>query len=69
MLQKVLSQMFLVSLSVAVSVLVMIYGWGLRPLSWWWIVGAGVFVNTVLRVLATRVEEDGKKPEPRKEGK
>lgn len=62
MLQKVLSQLFLISLMVATSVLVLMYGWGLHPQSWWWIIGGGVFVNTALRLLADRIEEDGKKP-------
>jgi len=28
-----------ISLAIAVSILVMINGWGLEPKSWWWIIG------------------------------
>jgi len=27
--------------------MVLIYGWGLEPISWWWIIGVGV----ILRIL------------------
>jgi hypothetical protein len=36
---KLLSYMFLLCVMVGLSVLVMMYGWGLKPQSWWWIIG------------------------------
>lgn len=39
-----------------VSILVMIYGWGIQPVSWWWIVGGGI----VVRVLIATIEAAGK---------
>lgn len=30
-------------LSVGVGVLIMIFGWGLQPVSWGWIIGGGTF--------------------------
>lgn len=59
-MEKVLSQLFLVSLAVGTTVLTMMFGWGLQPKSWWWIVGCGVFANTAIRLLANTLEE--KKP-------
>ena len=32
-----------IAISIGVSVLVMIHGWGLDPKSWWWIVGVYFF--------------------------
>jgi len=32
-------------IAIALSVLVMIKGWGLEPKSWWWIIGVGVFTR------------------------
>lgn len=58
MLQKVLSQLLLLSLMVGTSVLTLMFGWGLHPQSWWWIIGGGVFVNTALKLLANKIEED-----------
>ena len=42
-LRKFLVFIFGVCLAVALSILVMIHGWGLEPKSWWWIIGIGVF--------------------------
>jgi hypothetical protein len=43
-----------VGLSILLTILVMIYGWGLTPKSWWWIIGIGffgqVFAQTIVRL-------------------
>jgi hypothetical protein len=52
---KLLSYLFLMCLAVLTSVLVIMYGWGLQPKSWWWIIGGGVFANTFLRMLSDRI--------------
>ena len=31
---------------------VMIYGWGLAPVSWWWIIGGGVAGRIILETFA-----------------
>jgi hypothetical protein len=55
-MQKILSQLFVLSCIVGLQVSVMIFGWGLQPKSWWWIVGGGIFGATALRVLASHVD-------------
>lgn len=35
-------------ISVGMQILVLINGWGMRPQSWWWILGVGFFGNVVL---------------------
>jgi predicted membrane protein len=35
--------LFGVVLSITVSILVMIHGWGLEPKSWWWIIPISFF--------------------------
>lgn len=50
-LTKFLSTIFVYVLVVAAEVSVLVYGWGLTPKSWWWIVGIGVFGMTFLGVL------------------
>jgi len=56
-MQKILSYLFVTSLSVLLQIGVMIYGWGVHPQSWWWIIGGGVVGTTclysLLRVLET----------------
>lgn len=32
----------ILGLTLATSVAVMIYGWGLTPQSWWWIIGGAI---------------------------
>ena len=52
MLTKAIAATALFILMIIIGVLVMIYGWGLEPRSWWWIIGGGVG----LRVLVSMVE-------------
>jgi len=40
-----------ITLSVGMSVLVMIYGWGLEPKSWWWIIGVGFFGQIIAQAI------------------
>jgi hypothetical protein len=35
------------------SILIMIYGWGLEPKSWLWIIGGGVFLSLLGEVLVS----------------
>jgi len=46
--------LLLLGFSAVLGVLVMIYGWGLTPVSWWWIIG-GVIGTWVLALLITIV--------------
>lgn len=49
----------MVTISVAVGATVSIYGWGLHPKDWWWIIVpsvVGVFVNGL--ILAAMQSED-----------
>jgi hypothetical protein len=57
-LSKFLAMLFVAALLIGLSVLVMMFGWGLEPKSWWWIIGAGIFGNTALRALAQKIEKD-----------
>lgn len=38
-LRQFIVMMFGICLSITVTVGVMVYGWGLEPKSWWWIIG------------------------------
>lgn len=51
MLTKIIAQIFLIATSVLMSVLVMEYGWGLKPLSWGWIIGVGFGVQLLIQML------------------
>ena len=42
-LRRLIVTMFGLFMAVIFSILVMIYGWGLEPKSWWWIIGIGFF--------------------------
>lgn len=49
--------MLVVGLMVLSSILVMMYGWGLQPRSWGWIIGVGFFVQVALRGLSDAVSK------------
>jgi uncharacterized membrane protein len=60
-MQKFLSLVFVICLIVGLQILVMIFGWGVHPQSWWWIIGGGVFGATILRALSDALQKDGNK--------
>lgn len=42
-----LSAIFLFTATFVLSILIMMYGWGLTPQSWWWIIG-GNFLQIII---------------------
>jgi len=48
---------FGVCLTIITSIAVMIKGWGLKPCSWWWIIGVYLIGTTIAQILV----EVGKK--------
>lgn len=57
MLTRMIAQIFLIATSVLMSVLVMEYGWGLKPLSWGWIIGVGFGVQLLIQMLVEATKE------------
>ena len=55
-MDKLIAAMALYTLIIIVGVLTMIHGWGLEPKSWGWIIGAGVFGQTVLSIMQALME-------------
>jgi hypothetical protein len=55
---KFITYLCLTAVAVGLGILVMMYGWGLHPRSWAWIVGGGVFANAVLRSVFDAVEKE-----------
>jgi len=49
---KIIITLFIFVITVVVSILVMIHGWGLTPQSWWWIIGGAFFQITMLIINA-----------------
>ncbi len=47
-------------MAMVTMILVMIYGWGLEPKSWWWIIGMNLLGN-ILSQLFILVSRDKKK--------
>lgn len=45
----------------ATSILVMIYGWGIQPKSWFWIIfmyGLGLLIGSIFTVVAKKLEKE-----------
>jgi hypothetical protein len=40
-------------IALIVSIWVLMYGWGLEPKSWGWIIGGGVFIKGVIVCIET----------------
>lgn len=60
-LRDLFALMFVVALHVLLSLGVMVYGYGVQPRSWWWIIGGGVIGITALRWLSDKLVESDKK--------
>lgn len=60
-LSNFIALIFVLAVMVATSILVNIYGWGLQPKNWWWIIGVGLFWNVFARFIGDKVIEEGKK--------
>ena len=58
MVSKFIANIFILALVVGTQITVMIYGWGLKPRSWWWIIGVGFFVNMFLLHVAERLKKE-----------
>lgn len=59
-MNKILTYLCLIAMSVALSIAVMYFGWGLHVLSWRWVIGGGVFGQTVLKAIYDVVEKEFK---------
>lgn len=60
MLSKITALFLLAVLSTVLQVLVLIYGWGLQPKSWWWIIGVGIFWAPAVRSWMEKVLKEKK---------
>lgn len=56
MAAKFIALSALYALAFVVGLGVMVFGWGLRPVSWGWIVGGGVFGQVVIALMQAIVK-------------
>ena len=54
-MNKFIALLFVVSVAVGLQVAVMIFGWGLSPKSWWWIIGIGLFGQAFMKMIGDKV--------------
>ena len=47
-MQRAVVVLFGFILGLLLSIAILMYGWGLEPKSWWWIIGGGVGLRTIL---------------------
>jgi hypothetical protein len=48
MIYKLMTTLFLFTLTLVLTILVMIHGWGLEPKSWGWIIGGGIVARGIV---------------------
>jgi Kef-type K+ transport system membrane component KefB len=58
---KILAALFVATLSLGIGICVMMFGWGLEPKSWGWIIGGSLSVNApaILLKIVLEKEENG----------
>lgn len=56
MINYLLAALAFLIVCVSLNILVMMYGWGLQPKSWWWIIGVGIFINLFLRIIGEQIK-------------
>ena len=61
LMSKGIARMSLHTLSFLLSIATMIYGWGVSPKSWAWIIGAGLFGQLLVMVLLLVVMKEESK--------
>lgn len=54
-MNKLIAATTVITLLVAIQVSVMIYGWGLTPQNWGWIIGVGLFGNVFMTAVGNKV--------------
>jgi len=52
MFARVIAGIFGLFLVLILSIATMIYGWGLEPKSWLWIIGGGIILRMIVEVLS-----------------
>ena len=58
MFAKFIALLSMLALSITITVAVMIKGWGLEPVSWWWIVGVGYFGHLAVLLGLERMKKE-----------
>jgi predicted membrane protein len=58
-LNKLVANIAMLAVILSMEAAAMIYGWGLKPRSWWWIIGIGFFANIGVRILSDKMREEG----------
>jgi len=57
MFARFIARVAIMCFAVWMSVLVMQNGWGLKPLSWWWIIGVGIGAQLLAMVMLKLTDE------------
>lgn len=55
---KILAALFLLSISMCMSICVLMFGWGLEPKSWWWIIGGSLVGYGVAGLFKAALEKE-----------
>ena len=48
-MRDIMAMLMMMALIIAAEVAVLVFGWGLQPVSWWWIVGGTFLVGGIRR--------------------
>jgi len=54
-MNKLIASITVIAVMVTLNILTMIYGWGLKAESWWWIIGVGIFAQIFMKAIGDAV--------------
>ena len=57
-MSKFIATMSMFCVGLALGIMIMIYGWGLEPKSWWWILGGGIGLRLIVLIIEAIVKKE-----------
>lgn len=60
MLSKIIALFAMAVIGTGLQIMVMIYGWGLQPKNWWWIIGVGLILPPIVKWIAEKIIKEEK---------
>jgi len=56
-MSSIIISLILYILAIVIGIQTMIHGWGLTPVSWGWVIGAGIFGQFMIIILQALTKE------------
>lgn len=54
-MNRTLALTLVIALFVGLEICILMFGWGLTPGNWWWVIGGGIVAHLFLKVIGDKV--------------